>query len=98
LEFAGYGLQLEYDGYEKPIEAEKKYRYNIGYGPVETLDGHISGKTLLALSASELTDPQVLSEAKTLMRKVIDVYLQGKQLKSRAVISKVIATTQRLEK
>jgi DNA repair protein RecO (recombination protein O) len=95
LEFAGYGLQLEYDGNEKPIEAGKKYQYNIGYGPVETLDGQISGKTLLSLSASELTDPQVLSEAKTLMRKVIDVYLQGKQLKSRAVINKVMETIQR---
>jgi len=44
-----------------------------------------------------LTDPQVLSEAKILMRTVIDVYLQGRQLKSRAVINKVFATAQRLD-
>jgi DNA repair protein RecO (recombination protein O) len=95
LEFAGYGLQLEYDSNEKPIETEKKYQYYIGQGPVEALDGQISGKTLLALSATELSDPLVLNEAKTLMRRVIDVHLQGKPLKSRAVINKIMATTQR---
>ncbi len=95
LECAGYGLQLEYDDHEKPIESLKKYDFNVGQGPVAVVDGQITGKTLQALSARELTDPQVLSEAKILMRTVIDVYLQGKQLKSRAVISKVLATAQR---
>lgn len=98
IECAGYGLQLEYDDHEKPIESLKKYAFNIGQGPVEFTDGQLSGKTLQALSSRELTDPQVLSEAKILMRTVIDVYLQGRQLKSRAVISKVFATAQRLEK
>ena len=98
LECAGYGLQLEYDDHEKPIEVLKKYGFNVGQGPVESVNGQISGKTLQSLSSKQLTDPQVLSEAKLLMRMVIDVYLQGRQLKSRAVISKVFATVQRLEK
>jgi DNA repair protein RecO (recombination protein O) len=98
LEFAGYGLQLEYDSNDKPIETEKKYQYTIGQGPVEALDGQISGRTLLALSATELSDPLVLNEAKTLMRRVIDVHLQGKPLKSRAVINKIMVTTQQLKK
>ncbi len=97
MECAGYGLQLEYDDNESPIDSLKKYEFNAGKGAVEVVDGPFSGKTLLALSSGELTDPQVLSEAKILMRTVIDVYLQGRQLKSRAVINKVFATAQRLD-
>jgi DNA repair protein RecO (recombination protein O) len=93
LECTGYGLQLDFDVHQKPIEALKKYLFNVGQGPVERVDGQLSGKTLLALSSKEFTDPQVLSEAKILMRMVIDVYLQGKQLKSRAVINKIIKHT-----
>ncbi len=98
MECVGYGLQLEYDDNEKPIESLKKYGFNVGQGPVEAVNGQFSGKTLQALGSRELTDPQVLSEAKTLMRVVIDVYLQGRQLKSRSVINKVFATVQQLEK
>ncbi len=95
MESAGYGLQLDYDHEQKPVEATKKYDFKAGQGPVAVPDGRFSGKVLLALSARELADPQVLSEAKILMRQVIDDYLQGKPLKSRAVINKVIAATQR---
>jgi DNA repair protein RecO (recombination protein O) len=95
LECAGYGLQLEYDDNEKPIDSSKKYDFNVGRGPVEAVNGRFSGKTLQALNSRELADPQVLSEAKILMRKVIDVYLQGRVLKSRAVIGKIMLTAQR---
>jgi len=97
MENVGYGLQLEYDDNKKPVESLKKYDFNVGQGPVEVVGGQFSGKTLQALSSRELTDPQVLSEAKILMRRVIDVYLQGRQLKSRAVISKVFATAQQVD-
>lgn len=93
LEHAGYGLQLEHDDNQRPIEPLKKYGFNVGQGPVEAVDGVFSGKTLQALSARELTDPQVLSEAKILMRTAIDVYLQGRELKSRAVINKIMKHT-----
>ncbi|MFI3155894.1 MAG: recombination protein O N-terminal domain-containing protein [Methylococcaceae bacterium] len=98
MECVGYGLQLEYDDNGKSIESLKRYDFNAGHGPVETVDGQFSGKTLQALSSRKLTDPQVLSEAKILMRAVIDVYLQGRQLKSRAVINKVFATAQGYQK
>ena len=97
MDSAGYGLQLDYDHEQKPVEALKKYDFKAGWGAVEARDGRFSGKTLLALSAKELSDSQVLSEAKILMRNVIDDYLQGKPLKSRAVINKVIAATQAKE-
>ncbi|MDP1664612.1 MAG: DNA repair protein RecO [Methylobacter sp.] len=90
MECTGYGLQLEYDDNQRPVEPLKKYDFNVGQGLVEAVDGQFSGQTLLALSSRKLTDPQVLSEAKILMRTVIDAYLQGRQLKSRAVINKIM--------
>ncbi|HEY8096787.1 MAG TPA: DNA repair protein RecO [Methylobacter sp.] len=93
LECAGYGLQLEYAENEKAIESLKRYDFNVGQGPVEVVNGQIAGRTLQALSARELTDPKVLNEAKILMRAVIDVYLQGRELKSRAVFNKIMKHT-----
>jgi DNA repair protein RecO (recombination protein O) len=87
----GYGLQLEYDAFNhKTVNPLNNYNFNAEEGPIEALDGSFSGKTLLALKSRELTDPLVLAEAKILMRTAIAVYLDGKQLKSRGVISKII--------
>lgn len=94
IELAGYGLQLEHDYvFERPVDPLKHYRFNVERGPTEADDGHYSGKTLQALKSREFTDPRVLSEAKMLMRTVLDVYLQGKPLKSRAVINTLIKHT-----
>ena len=86
----GYGLQLEYDMINrKPVEPSKNYHFDIEQGPVEAGGGDFSGKTLQAINARDFTDPAVLSEAKVLIRRVLDVYLQGKPLKSRAVINSI---------
>jgi len=91
MDAVGYGLQLDYDfNNEKAVHPLTKYHFNVEQGPVEALDGHFAGKTLQAMKSREFTDPQVLIEAKNLMRTVIAVYLQGKPLKSRAVINKII--------
>ncbi len=88
---AGYGLQLEHDyRHEKPVDPLKKYAFDVQQGPVEAEDGCYSGKALLALNSRQFNDPQVLMEAKTLMRTVINVHLQGKPLKSRAVINQIV--------
>jgi DNA repair protein RecO (recombination protein O) len=90
MDAVGYGLQLEYDFQnEKAVHPLSNYHFNVEQGPIEALDGHFSGKTLQALKSRELTDPQVLIEAKILMRRVISVYLHGKPLKSRVVINKI---------
>ncbi|MDD1637043.1 MAG: DNA repair protein RecO [Methylococcaceae bacterium] len=91
MDAVGYGLQLEYDFHnENPVVPLTNYHFNVEEGPIEALDGHFSGKTLQAMKTREFTDPQVLIEAKVLMRKVIAVYLHGKPLKSREVINKII--------
>ena len=87
----GYGLQLDYDFHnEKLVQPSTQYHFNAEQGPIEAPDGHFSGKTLLALKTKEFADTQVLCEAKMLMRTVIAVYLNGRPLKSRAVINKII--------
>ncbi|MDD5275706.1 MAG: DNA repair protein RecO [Methylovulum sp.] len=91
MEYSGYGLQLEYDFYHgQPVEADKKYHFNAEQGPVAAEQGEFSGSTLQALIRKDFTQPQVLSEAKLLMRSVIDTHLQGKSLKSRTVINQLI--------
>ncbi|MGZ8163679.1 MAG: DNA repair protein RecO [Methylobacter sp.] len=90
----GYGLNLEYDLLnEKPVDPIKKYQFNSESGPTEAIDGVFSGSTLLALKSREFADSQTLFEAKMLMRKVIDVQLQGKPLKSRSIINQIIKNT-----
>jgi DNA repair protein RecO (recombination protein O) len=87
----GYGVQLGYDlRHEKPIASNKKYLFNKDDGLVEDSDGQFSGLALQAMQQRQFDDPLVLSEAKMLMRIVIDSHLQGKQLKSRSVINNII--------
>ena len=91
MDAAGYGLQLEYDFHTRqPLQALATYHFNIEQGPIAAPDGPFSGKTLQALKLREFTDIQVLTDAKRLMRTAIAVYLQGKPLKSRAVINNII--------
>ena len=86
----GYGVNLSYDlCYGKPIASNKKYAFNKDDGLVEDLKGQFSGLALLAIEQRRFDNPGVLSEAKMLMRAVIDSHLQGKQLKSRSVINNI---------
>ncbi len=91
LEYAGYGLQLEEDAVNStPISPEKQYQFYVDQGAVEEENGSFSGATLIALKEKRLNNERVLAEAKKLMRSMIDFHLQGKKLKSRELISKII--------
>lgn len=86
----GYGINLGFDlRNDKPIDLSKKYLFNKDEGLIEDTDGMFSGATLLAMEQRIFIDPLVLSEAKKLMRMVIDNRLQGKRLKSRSVINNI---------
>ncbi|MBK8815254.1 MAG: DNA repair protein RecO [Methylococcaceae bacterium] len=90
MENIGYGMHFGYDlKNNKPVELTKKYLFNKDHGFVEDADGRFSGATLLAIEQRVFVDPTVLSEAKKLMRMLIDSHLQGKRLKSRSVINKI---------
>lgn len=86
----GYGLDFST---ESPIESSKKYCFNVDSGFTEAENGLISGETLLALDSRKLNNTRVLSEAKILMRTVINSHLQGKPLKSRETLYNFIRYT-----
>jgi len=91
MDAVGFGLQLEYDYHtDLAIQPLAHYHFKVEQGPMAALNGRFVGKTLQAIKQREFTNPLVLVDAKILMRTVIDVYLQGKPLKSRAVINNII--------
>lgn len=91
MDSIGYGVNLSYDLHSgQAIEPGKNYAFNIGLGLVEDAKGQFTGLALLAMAHRKFDDSHVLAEAKVLMRQVIDCHLQGKQLKSRAVINNMM--------
>ena len=91
LQSLGYGLQLKFDYLTHTvIQADVRYQYEIEQGATFKEDGPILGATLIAMRQSNYTNSRQLNEAKRLMRQIIDFYLQGKPLKSRILISKLI--------
>ncbi len=95
LDNVGYGLSLAFDEqHRRPVSTAKKYIFSADSGPVEALNGTVAGQTLLALHTRTLIGSETLAGAKKLMREVIDFHLQGKPLKSRAVIAKIAASLQ----
>jgi len=90
MEALGYQLQLEYDYEHRLIDPYQNYRYDFERGPVVDDKSKITGSTLIAMHHDNYTNQRQLSEAKWLMRQVIDFHLQGKVLNSRILISKLI--------
>ncbi len=87
----GYGLQLTMDVNSGiPVLLEKKYYYAGGVGMLERENGYILGETLVALEGRMALDEKALYEAKQLMRRVIDFHLDGRILKSRGILAKII--------
>lgn len=88
LEELGYGLQLQYDiPNNQSLCAESYYRFYPERGFKKTFTkegvGVFWGKSLLALAAEELNDPQSLQDAKRLMRLAFAPLLGYKPLQSR---------------
>jgi DNA repair protein RecO (recombination protein O) len=91
IELIGYGLDLSINAKdESTVKALNKYSFDGNVGMVESITGYISGETLLSLMARNHLNKYALYEAKQLMRRIINFHLQGKVLKSRAVLAKII--------
>ena len=91
LQAIGYGLQLEFDYLNQyAIKVDATYQYDIEQGVTESAEGQIHGATLIAMQQENYTNERQLNEAKVLMRRIIDFYLQGKPLKSRTLITQLI--------
>lgn len=90
----GYGLHLEREALTgQPLKHDHTYHYVLDQGPIaasatqESIQ--ISGSGLLALHGESLNtqDRHMLRETKRLTRAAIDVHLQGRPLKTRALLS-----------
>jgi len=93
LDEVGYGMSFDREAASgQPIDPAKTYVYRIEQGPVENDEDaadSVRGATLLALERKTLNGPDELQEAKHLMRRVINHYLNGKALKSREFFKQV---------
>lgn len=100
LEALGYGLVLDRDMRSgQAVEVGRQYIYHLERGPVGLTDGDevvesggilLSGDTLLALQADDLSAGGARVEAKRLLRAVLGHYLGPKPLQSRHLLRGVI--------
>lgn len=90
LDEVGYGIQLDAVAGGDVVKNDRYYSFRVDAGMVEDNAGCIGGPALLALSRRSALNGPALSEAKHLMRCMLDVHLQGKPLKSRDVLAKII--------
>lgn len=89
---AGYGLNLDHDVLnDVPLVPGAWYEYRLEQGPVPVAVGGavlaLSGADLLAIGRGDLSAPATLQAAKQLLRSVLAHYLDGKVLKTRAVLA-----------
>ena len=91
LNEVGYGVQLDIEQIGNcEIESQRRYKFISGTGLVEDSNGYVCGKTLQALNAKMPLSGETLLEAKHLLREMLNVHLQGRPLKSRDVLAKII--------
>ena len=89
LQEMGYGLILDHDVMSgEKIDPEGYYCFLPDRGPVSSSgqdeDGIIvQGRTLLAITEDDYSQPEVRREAKRLMRAALAVHLGDRPLKSR---------------
>ena len=92
LNLVGHGLSLDKESdHETSIYENATYRYDVGLGPVRIQHENnawnvIKGATLLALQSPLSMDAANLSEAKRLMRGIINWHLDSRPLHSREIL------------
>jgi DNA repair protein RecO (recombination protein O) len=91
---AGYGLNLDHDVLnDVPLDPAGRYEYRLEHGPVPVAgEGApealvLSGADLLAIGRGDLSSPGSLHAAKRLLRAVLAHHLDGRALKTRAVLA-----------
>jgi DNA repair protein RecO (recombination protein O) len=92
LEACGYGLVLDLTAdTDEPVRAGQRYAYVPERGPVggapTVAHREVSGDTLRALAGEGAWTPACLSEAKHLMRFLLQQYLGGRPLAARSLFS-----------
>jgi DNA repair protein RecO (recombination protein O) len=89
----GYGLIIDHEVVTgEPLASDRKYEYVIDRGPVPVADSHdgqmvFLGSELLAMARGEFDTKAQLKSAKRLLRAALNRNLNGRQLKTRAVLA-----------
>ncbi len=89
----GYGVSLDHELQTgEPVQADKQYTYNLEAGISSDTSSdsavlNISGDTLLALSAGEISTERQKSEAKRLLRSILEYHLEGRPIKTRELFT-----------
>lgn len=87
----GYGGLLDVESSTgTSVKKQRRYNFSPGFGMIEDVHGLVGGETLLMLAVQAPLNRTALSEAKLLLRNMLDVHLQGRPLKSRDVLAKII--------
>ena len=95
LQEVGYALELTREaGTQAPIAAEREYMYVVERGAVPAPEAgetpfnavRLRGATLLDLDQGRLEDAATISQAKQLMRLLINHSLNGQELATRAMV------------
>lgn len=89
----GYALPLDRDAETgNPVEPAASYVYLIERGPVKSDRGagenrlELAGRTLLAMTRDDYSDPLTLQQSKALMRSIINHYLGQQTLHTRQLL------------
>ena len=89
LDDLGYGLELSRTLEGQPVEPDRYYRYAPQRGPqpcVAEEPGAVYGHSLVDLAAETFDSARTLRDAKRVLRIALDACLEGRALKSRAVV------------
>jgi DNA repair protein RecO (recombination protein O) len=91
LQETGYGVELDLDSRSGEVIVDnQRYRFAAGVGMLADAGGEVDGVTLRLLATHSPLAGYNLAEAKVLLRKMLDAHLQGRPLKSREVLGKII--------
>ena len=93
LEELGYGLSLEHELQSgQSVQSDLLYEYNMEMG-ITPLKGDgssslaVSGDTLLALATRNIATDKQKTEAKRLLRNILEYHLEGRPLKTRELFA-----------
>lgn len=89
LEDLGYGLELTRTESGEPVDPQGYYRVPAQRGPVPCVaesPGAVYGRSLADLRAESFEDARTLRDAKRVLRTALDACLEGRPLKTRAIL------------
>ena len=96
LRETGYALALTIDAFTgDAVHGAERYTYVPGRGPRRLVNGDaqaidISGQTLLDIESDDYAHPRTASEAKLLMRMLVQHQMNGRPLATRQVFSQLL--------